>query len=116
MGNILPASEPKTKKMTDLSFDIKEIIAPLVLSLFGGIAGYVMKSQHRNILQFVSDMIVSAFAGVLMFFVLENYELSSSWKAVFIALSGCMAREVLIIATNKFMKIFKNIAEDEKKK
>jgi len=117
MAYVLSAAEPKTEKqMTDLSFDFKELIAPLVLSLFGGIAGYVMKSQHRNIWQFFSDMIVASFAGILMFYALENYELSSSWKAVFISLSGCMAREVLIIATTKFMKIFKNITESEKEK
>jgi len=81
------------------------LIVPVSLALFGGLAGYILKEkENRSFKEFCADMVIAAFAGVIMFFILENYEnLSGHWKAVFIAMTGCMAREVLIIIQRKFM-------------
>lgn len=85
----------------------KELIVPLVLAMFGGCAGYILKSgEKRDIKQFLADMVISAFTGVVAFFILDNYqELSDSWKAAIIATSGCVSRELILIINRRFLRL-----------
>lgn len=82
-----------------MSYDIWTYVWVSVLSLWGGIAGYIRKlklgiSASFSISEIIGDVVISGFVGLLTFFICEEYGLSKMQSAVVIAISahmGCRA-------------------------
>jgi len=97
--------------------ELAPLIPPFSLSIFGGLTGYIIKkNEERSLKQLFADLIVAIFVGMIVHFALQNYDFSNSWKAVYVAMSACMAREVLLIFSNKFLKTINTTLGSEKEK
>ena len=60
---------------------------PLLLSLFGGFAK-AMRDGIKSWKQFLSSMVVSAFAGVIVHLLIQDAAVNGSVKAAMVGLSG----------------------------
>lgn len=85
-----------------MSYDIWTYVWVSLLSLWGGIAGYIRKVKSGvvarfNISELIGDVVISGFVGLLTFFICEDYGLSKMQSAVMIAISGHMGCRALFI-------------------
>jgi len=61
------------------------------------------KGQVRSFSEFFWDMVLSVFAGMMVFLAVQGTEYSEYIKALFISMGACMGRETLFI----FQKIYR---------
>lgn len=74
----------------------------LVLSLWGGISGYVRKIKGGNsrfsLSELIGELCVSGFVGVLTFLLCESAQITPLLSAAFVGISGHMgSRSILIL-------------------
>lgn len=72
----------------------------LGVSAFGGFVGFFRKVREGsarpfNVAEFVGEIVTSAFAGLLTFWLCEAADMSKMMSAVFIAVSGHMGSRAI---------------------
>lgn len=88
-----------------MSYDIWTYVWVSVLSLWGGIAGYIRKlksgvAARFSISEIIGDVVISGFVGLITFFICEEYGLSKMQSAVMIAISAHMGCRALFTIDN----------------
>lgn len=82
-----------------------------LLSLWGGIAGYIRKLKTGAIMRFslseiVGDVVVSGFVGMLTFFICESAGLPPLTSAACIGVSAHMGSRALFMLENGLDRLF----------
>ena len=100
----MPGEIPGYKiKMEKFLAQYKEYLEAALFSIFGGAAGYILrKGQVRSFTEFVWDLLLSVFAGMMIFLLIHNQDIDEYIKAFMISMSACMGRETLVI----FQKVY----------
>lgn len=78
----------------------------MLLAWWGGIASYLRKIRggiiHRfSLVEFIGEMVISGFVGVLTFYLCESSGFSGTLTAAFVGISGHMGSRA-IFAMEKF--------------
>ena len=78
------------------------------LAVLGGVVNFMRKLQSGhtrafNIIEFIGEIVTSAFAGVITFWLCENAALSPLITAAFVGVSGHMGSRA-IFAFEEFLK------------
>lgn len=73
-----------------------------LLAILGGVVNFMRKLQagHArafNIIEFIGEIVTSAFAGVITFWLCENAELTPLVTAAFVGVSGHMGSRALFM-------------------
>ena len=73
-----------------------------LLAILGGVVNFMRKLQagHArafNIIEFIGEIVTSAFAGVITFWLCENAELTPLVTAAFVGVSGLMGSRALFM-------------------
>lgn len=81
------------------------------LAILGGVVSFMRKiqlghSRAFNIVEFVGEIVTSAFAGVLTFWMCEHSGLSPLVTAAFVGISGHMGSRALFMFENWLTKQF----------
>jgi len=83
----------------------------LGLSMLGGAASFVRrvrsgKAKYSNIIELIGELVVSAFAGLVTFFLCQSAQLDGALSAAFIAISGHMGTRIIFMFEGYLMKRF----------
>lgn len=81
------------------------------LAVLGGVVNFMRKLQEGharafNIIEFIGEIVTSAFAGVITFWLCENADLSQLITAAFVGISGHMGSRALFMAEGWLTKQF----------
>ena len=81
------------------------------LAILGGVVSFMRKLQSGhtrafNIIEFVGEIVTSAFAGVLTFWMCEHSGLSPLVTAAFVGISGHMGSRAIFMAEGWLAKQF----------
>lgn len=81
------------------------------LAILGGVVSFMRKLQlgHTrvfNLVEFIGEIVTSAFAGVLTFWICEHSGLSPLMTAAFVGISGHMGSRALFMAEGWLTKQF----------
>lgn len=81
------------------------------LAILGGIVSFMRKLQEGhtrafNIIEFIGEIVTSAFAGVITFWMCEHSGLSPLVTAAFVGISGHMGSRALFMAEGFLAKQF----------
>jgi hypothetical protein len=98
-----------------LSYETITYLWVIGLSTWGGCAGYVQKMKAGNfrfsLSEFVGELCVSGFVGVLTFYLCESGNINPMLSAAFIGISGHMGSRSLVmferLVQSSFDKYFK---------
>jgi len=76
-----------------------------LLAILGGVVNFVRKLQSGharafNIIEFIGEIVTSAFAGVITFWLCENAGMSPLMTAAFVGVSGHMGSRAIFMAEN----------------
>ncbi len=74
---------------------LEGLTLPVLLAVSGGIAKSSRQHEHKCWRDFISDIIVSAFAGVVVHLFLQGHGLTDSQAAALIAIAGYSGPVVL---------------------
>ena len=96
------------------------------LAMLGGAASFVRRvrsgeSKYSNIVELVGELVISAFAGLVTFFLCQSSKLDPMLTAAFIAISGHMGTRIIFMFEAYLVKRFGldnqcNLKNDEDKK
>lgn len=81
------------------------------LAILGGVVSFMRKLQEGhtrvfNLVEFIGEIVTSAFAGVLTFWMCEHASLSPLVTAAFVGISGHMGSRALFMAEGWLTKQF----------
>lgn len=81
------------------------------LSILGGTASFVRRvrngeARYSNIVELVGELVVSAFAGLVTFFLCQSAHLDGALSAAFIAISGHMGTRIIFMFEAALLKRF----------
>ena len=84
------------------------------LATLGGVVSFMRKLQHGhvrafNVVEFIGEIVTSAFAGVITFWMCEHSGLSPLVTAAFVGISGHMGSRALFMAEGWLAKQFPKI-------
>lgn len=76
-----------------------------LLAMLGGVVNFVRKLQQGhvrafNFIEFIGEIVTSAFAGVITFWLCENANMSPLLTAAFVGVSGHMGSRAIFMAEN----------------
>jgi len=76
-----------------------------LLAILGGIVNFMRKMQtgHArvfNLIEFIGELVTSAFAGVITFWLCENAGISQLMTAAFVGVSGHMGSRAIFMLEN----------------
>lgn len=76
-----------------------------LLAMLGGVVNFVRKLQQGhvrvfNFVEFIGEIVTSAFAGVITFWLCENANMSPLLTAAFVGVSGHMGSRAIFMAEN----------------
>ena len=76
-----------------------------MLAILGGIVNFMhkLKAGHTrvfNFVEFIGELVTSAFAGVITFWLCENANMSPVLTAAFVGVSGHMGSRAIFMAEN----------------
>lgn len=76
-----------------------------LLAILGGVVNFVRKLQSGhvrvfNFVEFIGEIVTSAFAGVITFWLCENANMSPLLTAAFVGVSGHMGSRAIFMAEN----------------
>lgn len=76
-----------------------------LLAILGGVVNFVRKLQQGhvrvfNFVEFIGEIVTSAFAGVITFWLCENANMSPLLTAAFVGVSGHMGSRAIFMAEN----------------
>lgn len=83
----------------------------LGLSMLGGAASFVRRvrsgeAKYSNLIELIGELVVSAFAGLVTFFLCQSSKLDPMLTAAFIAISGHMGTRLIFLAEELLVKRF----------
>lgn len=81
------------------------------LAILGGVVSFMRKLQSGharvfNLVEFIGEVVTSAFAGVLTFWMCEHAEISPLMTAAFVGVSGHMGSRAIFLAEGWLTKQF----------
>ena len=81
------------------------------LAMLGGAASFVRRvrsgeSKYSNIVELIGELVVSAFAGLVTFFLCQSAAFDEMLTAAFIAISGHMGTRIIFIFEAYLVKKF----------
>ena len=81
------------------------------LAMLGGAASFVRRvrsgqARYSNIVELVGELVVSAFAGLVTFFLCQSSKLDPMLTAAFIAISGHMGTRIIFMFEAYLLKRF----------
>lgn len=81
------------------------------LAILGGVVSFMRKLQEGhtrvfNLVEFIGEIVTSAFAGVLTFWMCEHANISPLMTAAFVGVSGHMGSRALFMAEGWLTKQF----------
>jgi hypothetical protein len=84
------------------------------LAILGGVVSFMRKLQlgHTrvfNLVEFIGEIVTSAFAGVLTFWMCEHADISPLMTAAFVGVSGHMGSRALFMAEGWLTKQFPKV-------
>ncbi len=98
--------------MKQLLNDFRELLAPILLSGFGGVArvldGY-RRGEPIGLCRAVAELVLAVFAGLLMHWLTKDASLSDGVRTAAISLAGYSSRPIIDIINNIFLKKLKGI-------
>jgi len=94
-----------------LTYDMLTYAWVFVLSVWGGIAGYIRKLktgvlQRFSLSEIVGDVVVSGFVGVLTFFICESAKFPQLISAAIIGISAHMGSRAIFMLENGMDRLF----------
>jgi hypothetical protein len=95
MDRIMPEKDP-------LSYSLLTYVWVFGLSLFGGMAGYFRKVKgglisRFSLIELIGEMVISAFVGVVTFYLCEYAAIPSVLAAALIGISSHMGSRAIFI-------------------
>ena len=81
-------------------------ITPVVsLAMFGGLVKLLStRDKAPSFFIFFVEIAIASFAGVVVHFILSDFEISDNLKSAMIAISGYTARDFLVLVSSFFLK------------
>jgi len=83
----------------------------VLLSIWGGVAGYIRRfkrDQRFSLVELIGELCISAFVGVLTFFLCEAANIPPVMSAAFVGISGHMGSRAIFLIEQLFVsRIFK---------
>lgn len=84
-----------------LGYEITTYIWVVIISAWGGVAGYVRKLK-RGITRFsvgelIGDVVVSAFVGIITFWMCRSAQINDTLTAAFIGITGHMGSRAIYL-------------------
>lgn len=81
------------------------------LAILGGVVSFMRKLQTGhvrafNLVEFIGEIVTSAFAGVLTFWMCENAEMSGLMTAAFVGIAGHMGSRTMFMLESYLTKRF----------
>lgn len=81
------------------------------LAMLGGAASFVRRvrsgqAKYSNLIELIGELVVSAFAGLVTFFLCQSSKLDPMLTAAFIAISGHMGTRLIFLAEELLVKRF----------
>lgn len=81
------------------------------LAMLGGAASFVRRvrsgqSKYSNIVELIGELVVSAFAGLVTFFLCQSAKFDPMLTAAFIAISGHMGTRIIFMFESYLVKKF----------
>ena len=81
------------------------------LAMLGGAASFVRRvrsgqAKYSNIVELVGELVISAFAGFVTFFLCRSAGFDEMLTAAFIAISGHMGTRLIFLAEEQLIKRF----------
>lgn len=85
------------------SYSLVTYVWVFMLAMLGGVVNFMRKLQTGhvrafNVVEFVGEIVTSAFAGVITFWLCENAQMSQLMTAAFVGISGHMGSRALFMA------------------
>lgn len=84
----------------------------LILSISGGIAGYIRRFKLQksfSLVELIGELFISGFVGILTFFLCETANIQPIMSAAFVGISGHMGSRAIFMIEKIFTNtIFKN--------
>lgn len=86
------------------------------LAILGGIVSFMRKLQEGharifNLAEFIGEIVTSAFAGVITFWLCEHAQISPLMTAAFVGISGHMGSRAIFMAEKWLTKQFPKSGE-----
>lgn len=99
--------------MEDWVRQAKDIVPYLAISLLGGIANIVIKTEEKDknltIGFILGELFLSVFASVLVVFLLKDFGAGEYQIGIACGLTGLSARRLLVLLKGRFLEKIKNI-------
>lgn len=81
------------------------------LAMLGGAASFVRRvrsgqAKYSNLIELIGELVVSAFAGLVTFFLCRSAEFDEMSTAAFIAISGHMGARIIFMFESYLLKRF----------
>ena len=82
-----------------LGYEVLTYVWIIALSCLGGVASYIGKVRsgvsRANITEFVGDLFISGFSGLMTFYLCQAADISPQITAVFVGISGHMGSRTI---------------------
>jgi predicted membrane protein len=108
----------KLPSFTSIIADLLTYAWVFGLAMLGGAASFVRRvrsgqAKYSNIVELVGELVVSAFAGLVTFFLCQSSKLDPMLTAAFIAISGHMGTRLIFMFELYLIKRFSLDAQCE---
>jgi hypothetical protein len=102
--------QPPTPDKGPLDYTVLTYAWVIFLSMFGGFASFVVKLKEGkvrafNITELVGDLVISAFAGIITFYLCQSAGFGNTFTAALVGISGHMGGRAIHLF-EKFMENF----------
>lgn len=102
-----------------LNYSIATYVFVLSLSFWAGWAAFIQKVRQdqiqRSLREFIGELVISAFAGIMAFFLCESRSVDPMLSAALIGISAHLGSNFIIQAEQAFMKWLGRVASGDKK-
>ena len=87
----------------------------LLLAVWGGVVNFIQRlkrgeTKAHNLVEFIGEVVISAFVGVVTFYLCELSDFPQILTAALVAISGHMGTRALFVFESVIEKIIKNKA------
>ncbi len=94
-----------TPEKDPTSYSLLTYLWVFALAILGGVVNFMRKLQEGharvfNVVEFIGEIVTSAFAGVITFWMCENAGMSPLVTAAFVGVSGHMGSRALFMIEN----------------
>lgn len=104
----LPAS---ATSRNPLDIPLREYAVMLAISIFGGAAAWFIRFKRghpvqASVMALIGEAMISAFAGMMAFFLCEAFNVGLSYSIFIVAMSGHMGVKAIALFEKKWSKAF----------